>query len=298
MGSISELEHVCVAWRKCVRKVMFLPYRTHLHLGFFVATSRSLLLCCNSCSLSTWGYPITTTIGKPNALLTNPWIRRHQQAPTDFQTILPSVFSSWITSHTYLSFYVDAPSYATTCLHHTCSPGTIIPAFGLASTTLPCLRDDNSPCLTGTAPCVAQCLERPLGAWEAGVRSPTSAHQRRKNWKVCTSQLGAWHQWVRQPTGRLGVSIMVWMIHFCSSVAELSRWLGTPKLSGVDRSAQTRQVQIYSPQLHPVTPACTTESNLQSMIWPWVVKFQFNPPPPLPNPCRRVNYMSLYPFVK
>ncbi len=37
---------------------------------------------------------------------------------------------------------------------------------------------------------------------------------------------------------------MVRVIPFCSSVMELNRWLGTQKLSGVDRSAQTRQVHI------------------------------------------------------
>ncbi len=42
-------------------------------------------------------------------------------------------------------------------------------------------------------PCVAEWLERSLGVWEAGVRSPTASHQRRKNWEVCASQLGTWH---------------------------------------------------------------------------------------------------------
>ncbi len=42
-------------------------------------------------------------------------------------------------------------------------------------------------------PCVAQSLERPLGVREAGVRSPTASHQRRKKWEVCASQLGASH---------------------------------------------------------------------------------------------------------
>ncbi len=39
---------------------------------------------------------------------------------------------------------------------------------------------------------------------------------------------------------------MVWVIHFCSPVAELNRWLGIQKLSGVGRLAQTRQVHINS----------------------------------------------------
>ena len=39
-------------------------------------------------------------------------------------------------------------------------------------------------------PCIAQRLERPVGVWQAGVRSLTASHQRRKNWEVCASQLG------------------------------------------------------------------------------------------------------------
>ncbi len=39
---------------------------------------------------------------------------------------------------------------------------------------------------------------------------------------------------------------MVWVIPFCSPVAELNRWLDTQKLSGIDRSAQTSQVNINS----------------------------------------------------
>ncbi len=57
---------------------------------------------------------------------------------------------------------------------------------------------------------------------------------------------------------------MVWVISFCSPVAELNRWLGTQKMSGGDRSAQTRQVHI---KITTPTPAYTTESNLQSVIW-------------------------------
>ncbi len=82
----------------------------------------------------------------------------------------------------------------------------------------------------------------------------------------------AWHKWVRQPTGRLGVSIMVWMIPFCSPVAEFSRLLGTQKLSSVHRSDQTKQVQLNSPHLHAHTPANTTKSNFQSVIWFWEVE--------------------------
>ncbi len=39
---------------------------------------------------------------------------------------------------------------------------------------------------------------------------------------------------------------MVWVIHFCSPVAELHWWIGTQKLSGVNRSVQTRQIHIKS----------------------------------------------------
>ena len=52
-------------------------------------------------------------------------------------------------------------------------------------------------------------------------------------------RFSAWHLCVRQPTGLLGVSIMIRVIRFCSPVAELSRWLGTQKLSGIDRSARS-----------------------------------------------------------
>ncbi len=86
-------------------------------------------------------------------------------------------------------------------------------------------------------PCVAQSLEHPLGVREAGVRSPTASHQRRKKWEVCA---------VRQPTGRLGVSINGMSDSFLLTCVELNRWLGTQKLSGVDRSTQTRQVHINS----------------------------------------------------
>ena len=57
---------------------------------------------------------------------------------------------------------------------------------------------------------------------------------------------------------------MVGVIFFCSPVAELSLWLGTQILSGVDGLAQTLHIEINSPLLHLHTPACTTESNLQS----------------------------------
>ncbi len=39
---------------------------------------------------------------------------------------------------------------------------------------------------------------------------------------------------------------MVWVIHFCSPVVELNQGLGTQKLPGEDRSAQTRPVRINS----------------------------------------------------
>ncbi len=46
-------------------------------------------------------------------------------------------------------------------------------------------------------------------------------------------------------------------------------------------SPLARQAQIHSPHLHPHTPACTTESNLYLVIWPW----WFTPiPTPSPPP--------------
>ncbi len=108
-----------------------------------------------------------------------------------------------------------------------------------------------------TAP-IAHWLERLLGG-AGGWGSIITPHHT-KNSEVCASQLSVWHYWVRQLFGRLGVSIMVWVIHFCSPVAELSRWLGTQKLSGVDHSAQTKQVQINSPHLHlhtTLNPPCS-----------------------------------------
>ncbi len=55
---------------------------------------------------------------------------------------------------------------------------------------------------------------------------------------------------------------MVWVITFCSPVAELNRWFGTQKLSGVDRSKQDR-----STLTHTHTPAYTTESNSSCSQW-------------------------------
>ncbi len=62
-------------------------------------------------------------------------------------------------------------------------------------------------------------------------------------------------------------------------------WLGTPKPSGVDGSAQTTYVQINLQHLHPHTPACSTEYNLQSVVWYWEVhevesRLKPNAPPP------------------
>ncbi len=33
---LSGVEYVCVAWRKCMRKVMYLPYRIHNELPLFI----------------------------------------------------------------------------------------------------------------------------------------------------------------------------------------------------------------------------------------------------------------------
>ena len=76
---------------------------------------------------------------------------------------------------------------------------------------------------------------------------------------------------------------MVWVIHCCSPVAELSHWLGTQKLSGVDRSAPKRQVQLTH-HTYTHTPACTIECHLQSVIWPWVVEIRLKADSPHPHP--------------
>ncbi len=61
------------------------------------------------------------------------------------------------------------------------------------------------------------------------------------------------------------------LIHFCLSVAELSRWLGTQKFPDVDRSSQARQVHINSPYLNPQHtppyPTCRLFWD-QWTIWP------------------------------
>ena len=55
---------------------------------------------------------------------------------------------------------------------------------------------------------------------EAGVRSPNASHQTRKTWEVCASHLGIYD--LGKSTSLFGVSIMVWVIHFCSPVTELA----------------------------------------------------------------------------
>ncbi len=76
---------------------------------------------------------------------------------------------------------------------------------------------------------------------------------------------------------------MVWVIPFCSPVAELNRWLGTQTLSGVDRSAQTREVHIQSPRIHLNTPPNPTCSRWYDHDW---LKADYKPdsPPPTPTP--------------
>ena len=72
---------------------------------------------------------------------------------------------------------------------------------------------------------------------------------------------------------------MVWVIPFCSPVAELNRWLGTQKLSGGDRSAQTTQVHINSPRIHLHTPPNPNCSRLYDHEWS---KADYNPDSPPP----------------
>ncbi len=76
---------------------------------------------------------------------------------------------------------------------------------------------------------------------------------------------------------------MVWVIPFCSPVEDLNRWLGTQKLSGVDRSAQPRQVHIKSPRIHLHTSPNPTCSRWYDHEW---LKADYKPdsPPPTPTP--------------
>ncbi len=60
---------------------------------------------------------------------------------------------------------------------------------------------------------------------------------------------------------------MVWVISFCSLVAELNRLLGTQKLSRVDRSAQTIQVHVKSPCINLHTPPNPTCSRWYDHEW-------------------------------
>ncbi len=124
------------------------------------------------------------------------------------------------------------------------------------------------PCVSDR-PCVAQWLERPLGVREAGVRFATASHQRRKNWEVCASQLGAWHQWIRQPTGRLGVRINGLSDSSLLTCGGIESVAWHPKNVG-RRSFGPKKTGPHQITTH--TPAYTTKSNLQSVIWPWVVE--------------------------
>ncbi len=74
---------------------------------------------------------------------------------------------------------------------------------------------------------------------------------------------------------------MVWVIPFCSPVAELNRWLGTPKLSGVNRLPQARQVHIKSPRIHLHTPPNPTCSWWYDHEW---LKADYKPDSPTHSP--------------
>ncbi len=88
---------------------------------------------------------------------------------------------------------------------------------------------------------------------------------------------------------------MVWVIAFCSPVAELNRWLGTQKRSGVDRSAQKRQVHIKSPRIHLHTPPNPTCSRWYDHEW---LKADYKPDSPHPpGPMRSYNSVSFWSFV-
>ncbi len=51
---------------------------------------------------------------------------------------------------------------------------------------------------------------------------------------------------------------MVWVIPFCSPVAELNRWLGTQKIVGRRSFGPRRRVHIKSPRIHLHTPPNAT----------------------------------------
>ena len=79
--------------------------------------------------------------------------------------------------------------------------------------------------------------------------SRTSLHKEKHNFNMKMFKFWLWcqrlclwyHEWLKadyKPDSS---------IHpFCSPMAKLNRWLGTQKLSGADRSAQTRQAHINS----------------------------------------------------
>ncbi len=90
---------------------------------------------------------------------------------------------------------------------------------------------------------------------------------------------------------------MVWVIPFCSSVVGLNWWLGTQKLSGVDRSAQTRPVHIKSPRILLHTPPNRTCSRWYDHEW---LKADYKPdsPTPLFNlPCPLMCWLRMHPVM-
>ncbi len=96
-------------------------------------------------------------------------------------------------------------------------------------------------------PCVAQWLERSLGVREAGVRSPTVSHQRRKNGRFALLSLALGIKDLGEPTGRLGVSINGLNGSFQLTYGGIESVAWHPKTVGCqDRSAQTRLVHINS----------------------------------------------------
>ncbi len=87
---------------------------------------------------------------------------------------------------------------------------------------------------------------------------------------------------------------MVWMFPFCSSVAELNRWLGTQKLSGVDRSAQTRQVHINSSRIQMHTPQNPNCSRWYDHEW---LKADYKPDSPPPFVPKGASAVAISPRV-
>ncbi len=94
--------------------------------------------------------------------------------------------SAWLKKHTGSCW---SNSAALLGVHWLCPGTSQMGVWGC----LGVLAHSTNPCV----PPVTQWLERPLGVWEAGVRSATTSHQRRKKWEVLPFsawRLATYHQ--------------------------------------------------------------------------------------------------------